>query len=200
LPVWSWSAVADFFLVPKLLLGNRGFSPKRYMGTIRYQEMTQAQKVEEKPSVVAVSVSDRKGVVKENVPEARLVVAHGLAGDAHAGEWHRQVSLLATESIDKMRAAGAKVNPGDFAENITTRGLAVDKLPVGTRVRIGPEAELTITQIGKKCHAGCAIRELVGDCIMPREGVFARVDKGGVVRPGDVIEVFDVPGGNLNHQ
>jgi MOSC domain-containing protein YiiM len=162
--------------------------------------MTQAKKVETQPSVVAVSVSDRKGVVKENVPEARLVVEHGLAGDAHAGEWHRQVSLLAIESIDKMRAAGAKVNPGDFAENITTRGLAVDQLPVGTRVRIGREAELTITQIGKTCHAGCAIRELVGDCIMPREGVFARVDKGGVVRPGDLIEVFDVPGGNSHHQ
>ncbi len=162
--------------------------------------MIQANKVEEQPSVVAVSVSDRKGVVKENVPEARLVVAHGLAGDAHAGKWHRQVSLLAIESIDKMRAAGAAVNPGDFAENITTRGLKVDSLPIGTRVRIGPEAELTITQIGKQCHAGCAIRELVGDCIMPREGVFARVDKGGLVRPGDLIEVFDVPGGNSHHQ
>jgi MOSC domain-containing protein YiiM len=162
--------------------------------------MTQAQKGEAQPSVVAVSVSDRKGVVKENVPEARLVVEHGLAGDAHAGEWHRQVSLLAIESIDKMRAAGAQVNPGDFAENITTRGLAVDQLPVGTRVRIGNDAELTITQIGKACHAGCAIRELVGDCIMPREGVFARVDKGGVVRPGDVIEVFHVSGGNSHHQ
>jgi len=158
--------------------------------------MTQAEKVERRPSVVAVSVSDRKGVVKENVPLVELVVGHGLAGDAHAGDWHRQVSLLALESIDKMRAAGAQVKPGDFAENITTQGLAVDALPVGTRFRIGQEAELTITQIGKTCHAGCAIRELVGDCIMPREGVFARVDKGGVVRPGDLIEVFDVPGGH----
>ena len=148
------------------------------------------------PSVVAVSVSDRKGVVKENVAEVRLVVEQGVAGDAHAEGGKRQISLLAIESIDKMRAKGAKVKPGDFAENITTRGLAVDQLPVGTHFRIGDEAELTITQIGKTCHKGCAIRELVGDCIMPKEGVFARVDKGGVVRPGDVIEVFDVPGGN----
>jgi len=145
---------------------------------------------------VAVSVSDRKGVVKENVPLVELVVNHGVKGDAHAEGGHRQVSLLALESIDKMRAAGAEVNPGDFAENITTKGLAVDKLPVGTRLRIGGDAELTITQIGKACHQGCAIRELVGDCIMPREGVFARVDRGGVVRPGDLIEVFDVSGGS----
>jgi MOSC domain-containing protein YiiM len=151
------------------------------------------EKIETKPSVVAVSVSDRKGVVKENVPRVELVVDHGVKGDVHAEGGHRQVSLLALESIDKMRAAGAEVNPGDFAENITTQGLTVDKLPVGTRLRIGETAELTITQIGKACHAGCAIRELVGDCIMPREGVFARVDKGGVVQPGDTIELIDFP-------
>ncbi len=156
--------------------------------------MAQAQKIEPKPSVAAVSVSDRKGVVKENVPQVELVVDHGVRGDAHAEGGHRQVSLLALESIDKMRAAGAEVNPGDFAENITTRGVAVDKLPVGTRLRVGPDVELTITQIGKACHHGCAIRELVGDCIMPREGVFAQVDQGGVVRPGDIIEVLDVSG------
>jgi MOSC domain-containing protein YiiM len=148
-----------------------------------------------RPSVVAVSVSDKKGVVKENVPLVELVVDHGVKGDAHAEGGKRQVSLLALESIDKMRAAGAEVNPGDFAENITTRGLAVDQLPVGTRFRIGENAELTITQIGKACHQGCAIRELVGDCIMPREGVFAQVDKGGCIRPGDMIEVFDVQSG-----
>ena len=148
--------------------------------------------------MVAVSVSDRKGVVKENVPQVELVVDQGVKGDVHAEGGKRQVSLLALESIDKMRAAGAEVNPGDFAENITTRGLAVDKLPVGTRFRIGEEAELTITQIGKACHQGCAIRELVGDCIMPREGVFARVDRGGVVCPGDSIEVFHVPGGSAH--
>ena len=154
--------------------------------------------METQPSVVAVSVSDRKGVVKENVPQVELVVDQGVKGDVHAEGGKRQVSLLALESIDKMRAAGAEVNPGDFAENITTRGLAVDKLPVGTRFRIGKEAELTITQIGKTCHQGCAIRELVGDCIMPREGVFAQVDRGGVVRPGDIIEVFHVPGGSAH--
>ena len=145
--------------------------------------------------VVAVSISDRKGEVKHNVPAARLVVEHGLKGDVHAEGGKRQVSLLALESINKMRAAGAEVNPGDFAENITTQGLAVDKLPVGTHFRIGKDAELIITQIGKACHHGCAIRELVGDCVMPREGVFARVDKGGVVRPGDLIEVLNVPSG-----
>jgi MOSC domain-containing protein YiiM len=159
--------------------------------------MQNAVKVETQPSVVAVSVSDRKGVVKENVPEIRLVVNHGVAGDAHAEGGKRQVSLLAIESIDKMRAAGAQVKPGDFAENITTRGVAVEQLPVGTRLRIGEEAEFTITQIGKTCHAGCAIRELVGDCIMPREGIFVQVDKAGVVRPGDAIEILSIPGGIL---
>lgn len=139
--------------------------------------------------IVAVSVSDRKGVVKHNVDQARLVVEHGLAGDAHAEGGIRQVSLLARESIDKMVAAGAKVKPGDFAENLTVDGLSVMSLPVGTRLRVGAGVELEITQIGKTCHKGCAIRELVGDCVMPKEGVFARVLKEGVVKPGDVIEV-----------
>jgi MOSC domain-containing protein YiiM len=141
--------------------------------------------------VVAVSISDRKGVVKHNVPEARLVVEHGLEGDAHAGSG-RQVSLLAQESIDKMIAMGAAVSPGDFAENITVQGLKVMALPVGARLKVGPEALLEITQIGKACHKGCAIREQVGDCVMPREGVFARVLKGGVVKPEDLVEVKDV--------
>jgi MOSC domain-containing protein YiiM len=162
--------------------------------------MAQTEKAQTKTAVVAVSVSGKKGVVKENVPLVELVVDHGVKGDAHAEGGKRQVSLLALESIDKMRAAGADVKPGDFAENITTRGLAVEQLPVGARLRVGKEAELTITQIGKACHKGCAIRELVGDCIMPREGVFARVDKGGAVRPGDVIEVLNVPGWNSDHQ
>jgi len=141
--------------------------------------------------IVAVSISDRKGVVKHNVPEALLVVEHGLEGDAHAGSG-RQVSLLAKESIDKMLALGAKVQSGDFAENITVQGLEVMALPVGTRLEVGPEAELEITQIGKACRKGCAIREQVGDCVMPREGVFARVLRGGIVKPGDRIEVVDV--------
>lgn len=144
-------------------------------------------------SVVAVSISEKKGVVKENVPEITLVVEHGVKGDAHAEGGKRQVSLLAQESIDKMRALGAQVKPGDFAENITTRGLALNTLPVGTRLRLGTEAQVVISQIGKACHHGCAIRELVGDCIMPREGVFARVLRGGVVRPGDPVIVEEIP-------
>jgi len=146
--------------------------------------------------IYAVSVSDRKGVVKHNVAQARLVVDHGLEGDAHAEGGIRQVSLLAMASIDKMVAAGAKVKPGDFAENLTVEGLAVMSLPVGTRLKVGDTVELEITQIGKTCHKGCAIRELVGDCVMPREGVFARVLKEGLVKPGDVIEVVYVPGGH----
>ena len=141
--------------------------------------------------IVAVSVSDRKGVAKHNVPEALLLVEHGLKGDAHAGSG-RQVSLLAQESIDKMIAMGAAVSPGDFAENITVQGLKVMALPVGTRLKVGAEALLEITQIGKACHQGCAIREQVGDCVMPREGVFARVLKGGVVKTGDLVKVKDV--------
>jgi len=143
--------------------------------------------------IVAVSVSDRKGVVKHNVDQARLLVEHGLEGDAHAGSG-RQVSLLARESIDKMIALGAAVSPGDFAENITTQGLDLLTLPVGTRLKIGADVEMEITQIGKACHKGCAIREKVGDCIMPREGIFARVLREGLVKPGDLIEVIDVPG------
>jgi MOSC domain-containing protein YiiM len=146
--------------------------------------------------IVAVSVSDRKGVVKHNVDQALLQVDHGLAGDAHAEGGHRQVSLLSLASIDKMVAAGAKVKPGDFAENLTVQGLSVMHLPVGTRLKVGAGALLEITQIGKTCHKGCAIREQVGDCVMPREGVFARVLQGGVVRPGDQIEVVHVPGGH----
>jgi MOSC domain-containing protein YiiM len=147
----------------------------------------------------AVSVSDRKGVVKHNVPQARLLVEHGLEGDAHAEGGIRQVSLLSLASINKMVAAGAKVKPGDFAENLTIEGLEVMTLPVGTRLKVGA-VELEITQIGKTCHTGCAIRKLVGDCVMPREGVFVRVLTEGVVKVGDVIEVTDVPGGHPDGQ
>ena len=145
--------------------------------------------------ILAVSLSDQKGVSKHNIPAGRLVADHGLEGDAHAGSG-RQVSLLAQESIDKMIALGAAVSAGDFAENLTVTGLEVMRLPIGARLKVGPEAILEITQIGKACHKGCAIREQVGDCVMPREGVFARVLKGGEVKPGDLIEVLDVPGGN----
>lgn len=145
--------------------------------------------------IQAVSLSDQKGVSKHNIPAGRLVADHGLEGDAHAGSG-RQVSLLAQESIDKMIALGAAVSAGDFAENLTVTGLEVMRLPIGARLKVGPEAVLEITQIGKACHKGCAIREQVGDCVMPREGVFARVLNGGEVKPGDLIEVLDVPGGN----
>jgi MOSC domain-containing protein YiiM len=150
--------------------------------------------------IVAVNISDRKGVVKHNIPAGRLVVELGLEGDAHAEGGKRQLSLLALESIDKMRAAGTQVNPGDFAENLTTQGLVLDTMPIGTVLRLGAEVELVVTQIGKTCHKGCAIRDLVGDCIMPREGIFARIVKGGLVQPGDVIEVVNVPGGNPDHK
>ncbi len=144
--------------------------------------------------VVAVSISATTGVRKDNVDQAMVVVNQGLAGDAHAGEWHRQVSLLALESINKMRQQGLELRPGDFAENITTTGLDIPHLPVGTRLRVGREVELEVTQIGKACHHGCAIKQAVGDCVMPREGIFARVLQGGVIRPNDIIEVVDVPG------
>ncbi len=137
--------------------------------------------------VVAVSISDRKGVKKKNVDQGRLVEQSGLEGDAHAGGWHRQISLLAQESIDKIRAKGLDVTPGDFAENITTTGLVLEKLPVGTRLRIGARALVEITQIGKVCHNRCAIFHQVGDCVMPREGIFARILNGGSIRPGDAI-------------
>ncbi len=148
----------------------------------------------------AVSVSDRKGVVKHNVASARLLVEHGLEGDAHAEGGCRQVSLLSLQSINKMVALGAAVSPGDFAENLTVDGLEVMTLPVGTRLRVGNDVLLEITQIGKTCHKGCAIRELVGDCVMPREGVFARVLKEGVAKVGDAIEVTDVPGRDPDRQ
>lgn len=142
--------------------------------------------------IVAVSLSKTKGVKKNNVPRARLVVGHGLEGDAHAGDWHRQVSLLAQESIDRMKQTGLELAPGDFAENLTTSGLEVFTLPLGTILKVGPEVELEVTQIGKTCHQGCAIRQQVGDCVMPREGIFTRVLVGGLVQPGDTVEVLDV--------
>ena len=139
--------------------------------------------------LVAVCISAAKGTAKQPAAEGRLETGHGLAGDAHAGPWHRQVSLLATASIDKMKAAGLAVEAGSFAENLTVDGIAVHLLPVGSRLRVGPEAVLEITQIGKECHDRCEIYAAAGDCVMPREGVFARVRRGGVVRPGDDVVV-----------
>ncbi len=149
------------------------------------------QRQETLGQVVAVSISDRKGVKKNNVVQGLLVEQSGLEGDAHAGGWHRQISLLAQESIEKIRAKGLDVTPGDFAENITTTGLVLEKLPVGTRLRIGSQALVEITQIGKECHNRCAIFHQVGDCVMPREGIFARILNGGAIRPGDAIVRVD---------
>jgi len=136
--------------------------------------------------IVAVCISAEKGQRKKPVAEVELKENHGIVGDAHAGEWHRQVSLLATESIAKMRALGLDVDSGDFAENITTRGIELVSLPIGTRLAVG-EAVIEVTQIGKECHTRCAIFYQAGDCVMPKEGIFARVLRGGVVRTGDPI-------------
>ena len=141
--------------------------------------------------VTSVNLSEAKGVFKHPVPEIELRCHHGIVGDAHAGDWHRQVSLLAEESVDTMRAAAPMDLPaGAFAENINTRGLALKTLPVGTLLRVGP-AILRVTQIGKECHNDCAIKQAVGRCVMPTEGIFATVEREGTVRPGDTIEVWE---------
>jgi MOSC domain-containing protein YiiM len=140
-------------------------------------------------TVLSVNVSETKGVRKVSVDRAELTCAHGVAGDAHAGDWHRQVSLLAKESIDTMVEKGLDVGPGDFAENITVEGVPLAALPVGTLLGIGDEVELEVSQIGKECHDRCAIYYQAGDCVMPREGIFAEVRKAGVVRPGDPVGI-----------
>jgi MOSC domain-containing protein YiiM len=140
--------------------------------------------------VVAVCTSKEKGERKTDVGQAELQEGFGLVGDAHGGDWHRQVSLLAIESIDKMRAAGLDVGPGDFAENLTTQGVNLYTLPVGTRLRVGDSVLLEMTQIGKECHDRCAIYHQAGDCVMPREGVFATVVNGGQVKAGDRLEIL----------
>lgn len=139
-------------------------------------------------TVVSVNVSASKGERKKSGSEVFLRVDHGIEGDAHAGPWHRQVSLLAQESIDKMVAVGLSVGPGDFAENVTTSGLDVAALPIGTTLDLG-EALVEVTQIGKECHTRCAIYHQAGDCVMPKEGIFVRVLRGGRVAPGDVVRV-----------
>ena len=140
--------------------------------------------------IVSLAVSKKKGTRKKIVDEATLVKEHGLEGDAHAGTWHRQVSLLSSESIEVSRSSGLDVTFGDFAENIATTGADWKAIPVGTRVRLGDTALIEITQIGKECTNRCAIFYQAGDCIMPREGVFARVLEGGVIRCGDAVEIL----------
>lgn len=141
--------------------------------------------------VVSINISDKKGVRKKPVDEVLLRENFGIEKDAHASEkWHRQVSLLALESIEKMRSMGLDVGPGDFAENITTEGINLPVLPVGTRILMGDGIELEVTQIGKVCHARCNIYYQAGDCVMPKEGIFVKVIKGGTVRKGDEIKVL----------
>lgn len=139
--------------------------------------------------VIAVCISEKKGERKKNVGSCQLLENFGLAGDGHGGDWHRQVSLLASESIAKMRAAGLDVGPGDFAENLTTEGIELFGLPIGTRLQLSGGALLEVTQIGKICHDRCAIYYQAGDCVMPKEGIFARVLLGGPVSEGDSITV-----------
>jgi MOSC domain-containing protein YiiM len=141
----------------------------------------------QKGRVLAVNISDNKGTKKTNVQACSLLKDFGLKGDAHAGPWHRQVSLLANESIEKMRTKGLKVGYGDFAENITTEGIDLVHLPIGTEMRIGNAAILRVTQIGKECHERCAIYYQAGDCVMPKEGIFAEVMTEGEVKVGDEI-------------
>ncbi len=141
--------------------------------------------------VKAVCLSVKKGTTKKVIEKGELIENYGLKGDAHAGKWHRQISLLDNSSIDKMRGQGYELNFGDFAENITTEGIEnLFQLPVGQEIKINEEVILEITQIGKKCHHDCEIMQTIGDCVMPREGVFARVIKGGEIKAGDKIEVL----------
>ncbi|RQW86935.1 MAG: MOSC domain-containing protein [Geobacter sp.] len=138
--------------------------------------------------VVAVCSSAQKGERKKPVSEVMFRENHGIVGDAHAGDWHRQISLLALESIKKMQAKGLDVTTGDFAENITTEGIDLPSLPIGTKLVIG-ETLNEVTQIGKECHTRCAIYQQAGDCVMPREGIFVKVLRGGIVRTNDRIEI-----------
>ncbi|HJY64034.1 MAG TPA: MOSC domain-containing protein [Ignavibacteria bacterium] len=135
----------------------------------------------------AISISKRKGIPKSNIDSANLIYEHGIENDVHAGKWHRQVSLLAVESIDKMRVKLPNLRAGAFAENITTEGINLSKLTVGDKIKIGDSAELEITQLGKVCHDKCAIFFRVGDCVMPTEGIFARVVKSGSIKINDNI-------------
>ncbi len=141
--------------------------------------------------ILAVNISKEKGKIKLPIDQIELKVNHGIVGDAHAGNWHRQVSLLADESVEKMRqASGINLDAGVFAENILTQGIDLKNLPIGSRLKVG-ETVLEVTQIGKKCHNDCEIKRKVGNCVMPTEGIFAIVIEEGLIRPGDRIEKID---------
>jgi len=140
--------------------------------------------------VIAVNISEKKGEIKHPIEKGFFKENHGLVGDAHAGNWHRQVSLLGNESIEKMKNLGMEgLCTGKFAENLTTEGICLYELPVGTKLKIG-EVVMEVTQIGKECHVGCQIRQLAGDCIMPREGIFTKILTEGWIKSGDEIQVI----------
>jgi MOSC domain-containing protein YiiM len=143
-----------------------------------------------KGKVLSVNISDKKGEKKHNVGKCMLIKDKGLADDAHAGFMHRQVSLLGKESVEKIRAKGLDVQYGDFAENLTTEGIILYELPVGTEMKVGDGVILRVSQIGKECHTRCAIFQQVGDCVMPREGIFAEVIIEGEIKIGDEIEIL----------
>jgi len=143
-----------------------------------------------KGKIIGVCVSDRKGIPKKNIGSAHLEVGLGIKDDAHSGPWHRQISLLANEAIDTMRQKGYELVEGSFAENLTTEGIDLKNLPIGTELKVGASVRLKITQIGKECHTKCAIFRKVGECIMPLEGVFAEVVESGTVKVGDTIEIL----------
>src|SRR5208283_1121201 len=141
-----------------------------------------------KGRICSINISDKKGMRKKPIDEVTISENYGIAGDAHASsEWHRQISLLALESINKMQELGLDVKPGDFAENITTEGLDLLSLPVGTRVKMGESVIGEVSQIGKECHARCAIYYQAGDCVMPKEGIFLRILEGVNMRNGDTV-------------
>jgi MOSC domain-containing protein YiiM len=147
-----------------------------------------------RPVVISVNISEKKGTRKHPLQGPVTITMRGMQSDAHAGDWHRQLSLLAQESIDKMQGHGLVLRPGDFAENVTTQGLDLLTLPVGTHLQIGTAVTVEVTQIGKECHLGCEIRKLVGDCVMPREGIFAHVITPGTIQAGDTITIMSTGG------
>ncbi|GFI61547.1 hypothetical protein IMSAG049_00706 [Clostridiales bacterium] len=140
--------------------------------------------------VVSINISENRGTVKHEIDCAKLIENYGIEGDAHAGRWHRQISLLAEESIDQMRALGFEPEKGAFAENINTAGIELKTIPIGRKIKIG-QCILRVTQIGKECHNDCEIKRVTGKCVMPTDGIFAAVEKGGIIRKGDKITVME---------
>ena len=141
--------------------------------------------------VLQINTSATKGVIKNAVDKAMFKIDHGIEGDAHAGDWHRQVSMLGIESFARMEMTNGELPMGSFAENLTTTGIELFTLPIGTKFKVGKEVLLEMTQIGKKCHTGCAISQLVGKCVMPQEGIFTIVLEEGTIYPGDKIVILD---------